>query len=44
MVNISGPVTVSAATDTDGNYSFAGLPEGTYTVSLPGHVSNPASR
>jgi hypothetical protein len=43
-VMITGPVNDSALTDTDGNYSFAGLPEGTYTVSVPGQVSNPVSR
>jgi SdrD B-like protein len=31
-VELSGPVTATAATDVFGNYSFKGLPEGTYMV------------
>jgi hypothetical protein len=44
LVTASGPVTISTLTDSDGDYSFAGLPEGAYTVSLPGRVSSPASQ
>jgi hypothetical protein len=43
-VMINGPVNTTALTDSDGNYSFAGLPEGVYTVTVPGQVSNPPSR
>jgi hypothetical protein len=31
-VMLSGPVSATAVTDAAGNYSFAGLPAGTYTV------------
>ncbi len=31
-VSVSGPVTATTATDGNGNYSFAGLPPGVYTV------------
>ena len=31
-VEVSGPVTQTAVTDASGNYSFTGLPAGTYTV------------
>jgi hypothetical protein len=32
IVMLSGPVNASAVTDAAGNYSFTGLPAGTYTV------------
>ena len=43
---LAGPVTMSVAADTAGNYSFAGLANGTYTVTptKPGVVFSPASR
>ncbi|HVJ09778.1 MAG TPA: N,N-dimethylformamidase beta subunit family domain-containing protein [Acidisarcina sp.] len=31
-VTLSGPVTATATSDSSGNYSFVGLPDGTYTV------------
>jgi SdrD B-like protein len=31
-VEVSGPVTATAVTDVNGNYSFTGLPAGTYVV------------
>ncbi len=31
-ITLSGPVSVSTVTDADGNYSFVGLPAGTYLV------------
>jgi hypothetical protein len=43
-VTITGPVSASTFTDTDGNYSFEGLPEGDYTVTVPGHTTNPTAR
>lgn len=33
VIHIAGPVFQTASTDSSGNYSFAGLPPGTYTVS-----------
>ncbi len=41
-VSLAGPVAATATTDADGNYLFDGLPDGSYTVSLPG--GDPASR
>jgi hypothetical protein len=32
MVTLSGPITATTSTDSFGNYTFAGLPSGTYTV------------
>ncbi len=44
-VSLSGTNTGSVATDANGNYSFTGLPAGSYTVtpSLAGYVFSPAS-
>lgn len=39
-VKALGPVTKTVVTDTDGNYYFEDLPEGTYTVSLPAYPSS----
>ncbi|MCC7361948.1 MAG: carboxypeptidase regulatory-like domain-containing protein [Anaerolineales bacterium] len=44
-VQASGPGgTVYAATDADGNYSFTGLQEGSYTVTVLGYTPTPANR
>ena len=43
-VAINGPVNAYVITDPDGNYSFAGLPEGDYSVTVPGRVTSPPSR
>ncbi|MEP7355873.1 MAG: carboxypeptidase regulatory-like domain-containing protein [Anaerolineales bacterium] len=43
-VQITGPVSASAVSDSDGTYSFTGLPEGEYTVTVPGYVTNIPSR
>ncbi len=43
-VQITGPVNTSTTTDSDGNYVFAGLPEGNYTVTVPDYTTTPLSR
>jgi len=45
-VNLTGAATASTTADTGGNYSFAGLANGSYTVtpSKSGYVYTPASR
>ena len=43
-VTASGPVNVQTLTDSDGNYSFTGLPEGSYTVAVQGYSTTPANR
>ncbi|MCX5885765.1 MAG: carboxypeptidase regulatory-like domain-containing protein [Proteobacteria bacterium] len=45
-MNLSGSVTKTTITDSNGFYSFAGLSNGTYTVtpSKPGYAFNPTSR
>jgi len=45
-VSLTGAVTASTTADTGGNYSFAGLANGSYTVtpSKAGYVYTPASR
>src|SRR5438105_15410201 len=45
-VALSGPASASATGDSSGNYTFAGLPNGTYTI-VPSHASfmfTPASQ
>jgi hypothetical protein len=42
-VNISGPVTASAHTDSDGNYVFSDLPMGRYHVSVNELSTTPSS-
>ena len=41
-VQLSGPVAASTTTNSDGNYVFEGLPDGSYTVSVGG-LSLPAT-
>jgi hypothetical protein len=43
---LAGPTTVTATADASGNFSVAGLPNGTYTLtpSAPGMVISPASQ
>jgi hypothetical protein len=45
-VSLSGPATLSTAADSNGNYSFAGLVAGTYTVTptLTGYIYTPPSQ
>jgi hypothetical protein len=45
-VSLSGAATASTATDRDGNYAFAGLANGDYTVtpSMEAYVFSPASQ
>ncbi|MBI4337613.1 MAG: carboxypeptidase regulatory-like domain-containing protein [Chloroflexi bacterium] len=45
-VTLTGPVTRKAMTDPAGKYSFAGVPNGTYSItpSLAGYTFTPASR
>ena len=44
-VAITGPGSLSetAASDSDGNYQFANLPDGAYHVAVQGYVTSPAS-
>jgi hypothetical protein len=41
-VQASGPATASAVTDGDGNYTFTGLPAGTYLVCEVGWEESPS--
>jgi len=45
-VTLSGTVSATTVTDANGNYSFAGLPDGTYTVtpSRSGFIFSPVSQ
>jgi hypothetical protein len=44
-INLTGAATASVTTDTNGNYSFTGLADGTYTLtpSSTGYIFNPVS-
>lgn len=46
MVSLSGTVSATTVTDANGNYSFTGLPDGTYTVtpSHSGSIFSPVSQ
>ena len=45
-LSLSGPVSRTTSTESNGTYSFTGLPNGTYTITpnLSGYTFNPPSR
>jgi len=45
-VNLTGPVSATTTTDSNGNYSFEGLANNTYTVTptKSGYTMSPVSR